>query len=100
MCIRDRREDVATKIKYASKYATIANYWKKWIGESQGLQQTYAVNKKLDYEAPFQKRLPQNSPYKTCLLYTSDAADDQHCVDLGGRRIIKKKSNSLLNDVN
>ena len=25
-----------------------------------------------------------------CLLYTSDAADDSQCVDLGGRRIIKK----------
>ena len=25
-----------------------------------------------------------------CLLYTSDAADDCHSVDLGGRRIIKK----------
>ena len=28
---------------------------------------------------------------KPCLLYTSDAADDLLCVDLGGRRIIKKK---------
>ena len=27
----------------------------------------------------------------TCLLYTSDAADDLLCVDLGDRRIIKKK---------
>ena len=26
----------------------------------------------------------------TCLLYTSDAADDSLRVDLGGRRIIKK----------
>ena len=26
-----------------------------------------------------------------CLLYTSDAADDLPCVELGGRRIIKKK---------
>ena len=26
-----------------------------------------------------------------CLLYTSDAADDLLCVDLGGARIIKKK---------
>ena len=26
-----------------------------------------------------------------CLLYTSDAADDTPCVDLGGRRIIKKR---------
>ena len=25
----------------------------------------------------------------TCLLYTSDAADDLPCVDLGGRRILK-----------
>src|SRR5450756_3220703 len=30
---------------------------------------------------------------KGCLLYTSDAADDLLCVDLGGRRIIKKKKN-------
>ena len=28
---------------------------------------------------------------ESCLLYTSDAADDTPCVDLGGRRIIKKK---------
>ena len=27
---------------------------------------------------------------KSCLLYTSDAADDLTRVDLGGRRIIKK----------
>ena len=26
----------------------------------------------------------------TCLLYTSDAADESPGVDLGGRRIIKK----------
>ena len=26
-----------------------------------------------------------------CLLYTSDAADEARSVDLGGRRIIKKK---------
>ena len=28
---------------------------------------------------------------KGCLLYTSDAADERSSVDLGGRRIIKKK---------
>ena len=32
-----------------------------------------------------------------CLLYTSDAADDLLCVDLGGRRIIKKKINKIKN---
>ena len=30
-------------------------------------------------------------PLYTCLLYTSDAADERSSVDLGGRRIIKKK---------
>ena len=29
-----------------------------------------------------------------CLLYTSDAADDLLCVDLGGRLLIKKKKNN------
>ena len=29
--------------------------------------------------------------YVLCLLYTSDAADDSLRVDLGGRRIIKKR---------
>ena len=27
---------------------------------------------------------------EACLLYTSDAADDMQCVDLGGRRTVKK----------
>ena len=30
----------------------------------------------------------------SCLLYTSDAADERSSVDLGGRRIIKKKKSS------
>ena len=34
-----------------------------------------------------------------CLLYTSDAADERSSVDLGGRRIIKKKKESILTDV-
>ena len=29
----------------------------------------------------------------SCLLYTSDAADERSSVDLGGRSIIKKKNN-------
>ena len=33
---------------------------------------------------------------ETCLLYTSDAADERSSVDLGGRRIIKKKMHSFL----
>ena len=33
---------------------------------------------------------------KACLLYTSDAADDLLCVDLGGRRILKKKKTTSI----
>eukprot|EP00831_Metopus_contortus_P008344 TRINITY_DN13203_c0_g1_i5.p2 TRINITY_DN13203_c0_g1~~TRINITY_DN13203_c0_g1_i5.p2 ORF type:complete len:146 (+),score=13.82 TRINITY_DN13203_c0_g1_i5:486-923(+) len=33
--------------------------------------------------------------FEICLLYTSDAADDTPCVDLGGRRIIKKKKHTI-----
>ena len=32
----------------------------------------------------------------SCLLYTSDAADERSSVDLGGRRIIKKKKISKI----
>ena len=35
--------------------------------------------------------VPKDSMLTTCLLYTSDAADEEDSVDLGGRRIIKKK---------
>src|SRR5450756_742597 len=41
--------------------------------------------------ATFDERAETLSFVNTCLLYTSDAADDLLCVDLGGRRIIKKK---------
>jgi hypothetical protein len=47
------RADEATRLKYASKFASVANYWKKWIGESQGLKQTNAVGKKQALEADF-----------------------------------------------
>ena len=35
---------------------------------------------------------------KFCLLYTSDAADERSSVDLGGRRIIKKKQSKREED--
>ena len=44
-----------------------------------------------DDDAADFERLPKNGRFSTCLLYTSDAADERSSVDLGGRRIIKKK---------
>ena len=58
------RADEAIKIQYASKYAGIANAWKKWQGEVLGLTKTNAVQKKLNYESTFLNRLNANSTLK------------------------------------
>jgi hypothetical protein len=50
------RQDQAIKIQYASKFASIANYWKKWIGESQGLKKSNAVAIKQSFEQEFLDR--------------------------------------------
>ena len=44
------------------------------------------LKREVDYEARLN---PENG---SCLLYTSDAADERSSVDLGGRRLIKKKN--------
>ena len=42
--------------------------------------------------SPASRRSADTSLWEdSCLLYTSDAADERSSVDLGGRRIIKKK---------
>ena len=40
--------------------------------------------------------LQADGTQEACLLYTSDAADERSSVDLGGRRIIKKKNNKQI----
>ena len=51
------RKDNAIKIQYASKYAGIANYWKKWIGESLGLKKSNAIAIKRKQEVVFQENV-------------------------------------------
>ena len=65
MCIRDRSLDAG-------------GYWYTRHRFTQGLHVSGGDVEFLAYNP-------------LCLLYTSDAADDLPCVDLGGRRIIKKK---------
>ena len=43
------------RIQYAAKYASIANYWKKWIGENRGLKKLDAVTRKQQQEVVFQQ---------------------------------------------
>ena len=51
------RKDNAIKIQYASKYAGIQNYWKKWIGETQGLKKSKAVSIKQKQEKEFEQKV-------------------------------------------
>ncbi len=47
------RKDESARLQYASKFARVANYWKKWIGESSGLKRTNALEKKRENEERF-----------------------------------------------
>ena len=69
MCIRDSFKDVRTLVDDAIAAATAL----------------------LTGEAPNATGAYNNG----CLLYTSDAADERSSVDLGGRRIIKKKNKTI-----
>lgn len=57
LAIMDRfmRKDNKIKLQYSSKFASIANHWKKWIGESQGLTLSNAAEKKRASEKEFQQ---------------------------------------------
>ena len=48
-------EDKAVRIKYASKYASTANYWKYYIGQSKGLKRLDVYSKKKALEDDFMK---------------------------------------------
>lgn len=53
------RADDETRIKYASKFASIANYRKKWQGEVEGLKKSNAVEKKRSYEQSLIAKNPE-----------------------------------------
>ena len=58
------RKDEEIKIKYAAKYASLQNAYKKWQGEVLGLTSTNALDKKLRYEEEFTKRMNQQPALK------------------------------------
>ena len=51
-----------------------------------------AVPERSDHERVILAGAVPQIEHHLCLLYTSDAADERSSVDLGGRRIIKKKN--------
>lgn len=82
LALLDRRMRVSdeVRIKYAAKYARIANAWKKWIGETEGILQTKGVERKQRFEDEFVKIITQNpklkSSYANTLPSLQKAYDD------------------------
>ena len=97
MCFFLQAED---GIRYLVRSRGLGDVYKR-----QFLGERYVVQHQL--EAPTDTFLyraadtADDAPYGPCLLYTSDAADERSSVDLGGRRIIKKKNtrNDLMSNI-
>lgn len=51
----DMKASDAVRIQYASKYASTANAWKKWIGENNGLIRLKALERKKALEEKFEQ---------------------------------------------
>ncbi|MDL2239804.1 S46 family peptidase [Bacteroidales bacterium OttesenSCG-928-L14] len=70
-------KDPLIRIQYANKIAGIANGWKKWIGESLGVQRVDGVQKKLDYETEFNKwAKTQNNDYSSIIETLNTSYDN------------------------
>eukprot|EP00825_Cyclidium_porcatum_P051982 TRINITY_DN9719_c0_g1_i2.p2 TRINITY_DN9719_c0_g1~~TRINITY_DN9719_c0_g1_i2.p2 ORF type:complete len:118 (+),score=28.95 TRINITY_DN9719_c0_g1_i2:73-426(+) len=78
MCIRD-----------SFKYQSFD--FKKYEQVSQDINQLLITCMRDLQRIAYIQEIQKEEQTNPCLLYTSDAADDMQCVDLGGRRIIKKK---------
>lgn len=107
------RADAQVRLQYVSKQSRLANSWKKWIGEKQGLEAADAVNKKLAFEAEFQRRVMAkeewkweygtlldelNAKYKDLRIYLQSL---EYALEIGSRNIeLFQLANSLQSYVN
>jgi hypothetical protein len=57
--------DPLIRIQYSAKKSGIANSWKKWIGEIQGLDKMNTIGKKQEYEAKFMKWVAEDNSRTT-----------------------------------
>ena len=76
---KEMRASDDIRIKYASKYARVANYYKKWIGENTGIQKTRGIQRKEEFEAAFMDALSLNDvdPQYSGLLNLYDSLYDK-----------------------
>ena len=61
------RQSAAQRLKYASRVASIANGWKKWQGETLGINRLRGVEQKLAQEAEFQRWAQDKPQYRDVL---------------------------------
>lgn len=67
------RSSDEVRIKYAAKYARIANAWKKWRGENIGIRESKGIQRKKDMEFEFRRRLLSNPEWNTTYGYSLDS---------------------------
>jgi hypothetical protein len=58
------RNSDEVRIKYSAKQASIANAYKKWIGQINGLKELTAIDKKLAYEKTYQEKANSSENFK------------------------------------
>ncbi|MGX8712653.1 MAG: S46 family peptidase [bacterium] len=61
------RRSPAQRLKYASRVANIANGWKKWQGETLGIERLHGVEQKIEQEASFQRWADSRPEYRYVL---------------------------------
>ena len=71
----------ALRLKYASRVASIANGWKKWQGETIGINRLDGVAQKKAFEADFQKWADNRPDYKEVLPQLHEAYEKLKRVD-------------------
>ncbi|MBL7884078.1 MAG: S46 family peptidase, partial [Bacteroidia bacterium] len=54
---KQMKESDKVRIQYSAKYASIANYWKKWDGERNGLKKANAIEIKKSFEKEFTSKV-------------------------------------------
>jgi len=57
-------QDELVKLQYSNKQKGLANAWKKWIGENNGIQKLNGIDKKKEYELRFQQWIDQSAERK------------------------------------
>lgn len=61
----DMKASDKVRIQYSAKYASLANYWKKWAGEINGLKKLDAINKKKTFEQEFLQKVNTDASAKS-----------------------------------